>query len=140
MRAPKKPSQQPSGKVLRYLETSVEIDAPVSLVWRILTDTCAWPAWGPLIRAVSCSDRWITTGSTGYVHTLLGLRLPFTVTDYLHERHWSWRVAGVRATGHRMKPISHGRCRLFFAVPVFAAPYLLVCAFAARRIRRLARG
>jgi hypothetical protein len=52
-------------------------------------------------------------------------------------RYWSWRVFGIPATGHRVDQVSKGVCRLVFEVPVFGAPYVIVCCIALHRIVRL---
>jgi uncharacterized membrane protein len=37
------------------IETQIVINAPVSKVWAILTDSAAMPAWNPFIRSISGS-------------------------------------------------------------------------------------
>ena len=130
--SPHRPRRPP-----RTLELKGDLDAPAARVWELLTDTWAWPRWGPSVRAVECADRFIRMGSTGRVRIPLGVWLPFTVTAFQPERFWEWRVAGVRATGHMVAPLGPARCRLTFAVPVWAAPYGLICLLALNRLRRL---
>lgn len=120
------------------MKTAITISAPAARVWRILTDTRQWPTWGPSIRAVDCPDRHIRAGSRGRVRTAGGIWLRFRVTAFVPGRYWAWRVAGVPATGHRVEPTGERACRLSFEVPVPAAPYLLVCRVACRRIAALA--
>jgi uncharacterized protein YndB with AHSA1/START domain len=115
------------------------IDAPAARVWRLLTDTRAWPAWGPSVRAVTCRDRFIRAGSRGRVQTAVGVWLPFVVTAFEPHAYWDWRVAGLTATGHRVDAVAPDRCRLTFSVPVWAAPYGWVCRLALRRIGRLVK-
>jgi hypothetical protein len=124
--------------VLPYIETSTIVHASAKTLWSILTDTDQWLIWGPSIRHVQCSDSKIKKGSKGRVQTALGFWLSFEVTDYVHERYWSWRVMGIRATGHRIDPLTENRCLLAFEVPVFAMPYVAICAIAVRRIARIA--
>ena len=45
-------------------------------------------------------------------------------------------AAGIPATGHRVDPVDGG-ARVAMDVPVWAAPYLTVCALALRRIEKL---
>ncbi len=47
-------------------------------------------------------------------------------------------MAGIAATSHTVQS-ARGGCRLTFGVPTVAAPYVLVCLVAMRRIERLAR-
>lgn len=122
------------------------IDAPADIVWSILTDTERWPEWGPSIAAVDCPDRFIHEGSRGHVETVgpgallpslpdSGLRVPFHVTNCA-DRRWTWRVAGVPATGHRVESWGEN-CRAAFEIPLPAAAYVPVCRRALVAIERL---
>lgn len=116
----------------RVLEVNRRIDASPEEAWDVLVDTRHWPEWGPSIHRVECSDRRIRTGSTGRLWTVGGLELPFEVTT-CDDRHWSWEVAGVSATGHRVEETAGG-CRVIFELPVLAAGYVPVCLLALSRI------
>ncbi|WP_326966499.1 hypothetical protein [Arthrobacter sp. CG_A4] len=71
------------------------------------------------------------------MRTILGVALPYTVTGFEAGRYWSWSVAGIPATGHRVIP-QEGGALVTFTVPWWAPAYLPVCALALRRIERLA--
>ena len=141
---------------------SRRIAASAEDVWVLLTDTGQWPAWGPSITGVEpgpagipaghaagsaartaagsasgTASGGLALGSRGKVRTVLGVALPYTVTAFEPGRYWSWSVAGIQATGHRVLP-QDGGCLVTFTVPWWAPPYLLVCALALRRIERLA--
>ncbi len=120
-----------------HLFFSQTLDAPASQVWRLITDTRAWPQWGPTVRAVDCRDRYIQAGSKGRVRTPIGIWLPFKVERYEHQRYWDWRVGGVVATGHWVKALGRKRCELAFSVPFWAAGYGVVCRAALNRIERM---
>jgi len=120
--------------------TSTEIAAPAARVWSILIDTCLWPVWGPSLRRVAGTGRFIDAAARGRLQTALGIWLSFEIDHFDDGRYWSWRVAGVRATGHRVEPLDTDRCSLSFDVPMLAAPYLPVCRVACRRIRAMAEG
>lgn len=120
------------------LSTSLEISAPAAHGWSILTDTHLWPVWGPSLRRVECAERFISAGTRGRVQTTVGIWLPFAIHDFVDGRYWSWKLAGIPATGHRVEPLSRDACRLSFEVPVLAAPYLAVCRVACDRIRVMA--
>jgi hypothetical protein len=64
-------------------------DAPT--VWRRYLHPRLWPTWSPQILSVQCADDTIRVGSTGVVHAVLGVRVPFEVTavDPVAMR-WSW--------------------------------------------------
>jgi len=107
------------------------------ILWDLITDTIQWPKWGPTVKAVRNAERYIREGSEGQVLTAVGIWLPFVITEYEHECFWSWKVAAIRATGHRVQPIETGGCRLWFEVPMIAAPYLVICQRALNRIENI---
>lgn len=119
------------------LATSVEILAPASAAWELLTDTTRWPQWGPSVSRVESAEQYIGPGSTGRVLTIFGVWLPFRVTEFVAGQRWGWEVAGIPATGHRVESLGPDRCRVVFEVPLLAAPYLAVCRLAAERIRNI---
>jgi hypothetical protein len=112
-----------------------EFDAPAAVLWDFLTDTRRWPEWGPSVRAVDCEQRRITAGTTGRVETVGGLWVPFEVT-HCRDRRWTWRVAKIPATGHRVE--GERPCRVTFEIPVLAGGYAPVCARALQDLARLA--
>lgn len=125
---------------------SRRVAAPAEDVWSLLTDVEQWPNWGPSITGVRPAPAGprggpaacgLESGSRGTVRTILGATLPYTVTAFEAGRYWSWSVAGIPATGHRVIP-QEGGCLVTFTVPWWAPAYLPVCAVALRRIERLA--
>jgi len=119
------------------LETSVEILAPASAAWELLIDTSRWPEWGPSVSRVESAEQYIGPGSSGRVQTVVGVWLPFRITEFAAGQHWGWEVAGIPATGHRVEPLGPDRCRVVFEVPLLATPYLAVCRLAVGRIRTI---
>ncbi len=124
-----------------------DLGAPAAAVWAVLIDTTAWPAWGPTVRSAELSNGAggrIGPASTGRVETVLGVWLPFEVTEWEEGRRWAWKVAGVPATGHQVEPDPRsgrspaGRCRATIEVPSWAPVYAPVCWIALGRIGRLA--
>ena len=120
------------------LYTHVEIGAPAAVAWRLLTDTEAWPRWGPSVRAVDAPARHIGPGTRGRVLTALGLWLPFEITRWQPGVRWDWRVAGIPATGHVVAAVGPSRCRVTFTIPAWGPLYVPVCRAALRRLRDLA--
>ncbi|MFB6173775.1 MAG: SRPBCC family protein [Halobacteriales archaeon] len=118
------------------LVVSRRIGASAEAAWELLVDTERWTEWGPTVRAVEADERRIEAGTTGRVRTAGGVWVPFEVTG-LEGRRWSWRVAGVPATGHRVEDLGDA-CRVAFEIPLPAAWYAPVCERALRRIERLA--
>jgi len=119
------------------LETSVEILAPASAAWELLTDTSRWTQWGASVSRVESAEQYIGPGSSGRVQTVVGVWLPFRITEFAAGQRWGWEVAGIPATGHRVEPLGPDRCRVTFEVPLLATPYLAVCRLAAGRIRSI---
>jgi hypothetical protein len=123
--------------VFPFVEIGALIRAPHAGVWDILTDTACWNEWGPTITAVDSTDRYIRKGSSGRVRTISGVWLPFVITEFDDGTFWSWRVAGINATGHRVEQIDKKTTMVFFRVSVYAAPYILVCKLALLKISKL---
>lgn len=119
------------------LEVAVTLDVPAAVAWRLLTDTDAWPQWGPSVRAVDSPQRFITEGMRGRVRTTPGLWLPFEITDWQAGRFWAWRVGSIPATGHHVKHVTATSCRVTFTIPRWAPFYVPVCRIALRRIASL---
>jgi hypothetical protein len=121
----------------RRFEVSKELPVPADRAWSLLVDTERWPEWGPSVRSVECADREIGVGTTGYVETPLGIRIPFEITACEPYR-WTWRIARIPATGHRVESLGPERCRVIFEVPLLAGAYVPVCRRALSRIDEIA--
>jgi len=115
------------------------INSPPQQVWNVLIDTRQWPVWGPSVRAVKSPQQYIDAGLKGRLQTVIGFWVPFEITDFEPLHFWSWKVAGIPATGHRLEIIDDNRCELIFEMPALALPYALICRQAARRIGGLAQ-
>jgi hypothetical protein len=130
--------------VTRVAKGIVEVARIVAVsaeeAWALLIDTERWAEWGPSITAVECSTRFIGAGSRGRVRTVMGFWLSFEIVRFDAGHAWSWRVAGIPATGHRVEPLGTSHCRVVFEVPRLAGPYSLVCRLALRRIQRVLMG
>lgn len=120
------------------MQTSIDIAANASTVWPLLAEFRHWPAWGPSVRAVEADVASVAPGVRGRVQTAIGLWLPFEIERCEDERFWDWRVAGVRATGHRLLPLDGQRSRVEFSVPTLFFPYALVLDRGLRRLAALA--
>lgn len=125
---------------MRLLWTHRVIDAPAGIVWRLLTDVDAWPAWGPSVRAASLHGPRFEPGARGSVTPAAGPPLPFEIIEVENGRRWNWKVGGVTATDHVVEPVGPSRCRAGFGVPWPIAPYLAVCRVALRRLEAAAHG
>ena len=123
--------------VFPYIEVGLLISAAPDEVWRMLVDTSRWLEWGPSIREVDSTDRFLTVHSSGRVRTVLGFSVPFAVTRFEAGKSWSWRIFRIPATTHTVESLGANRSLLLFGVPLIAFPYLLVCFLAMKRIRSL---
>ncbi len=123
--------------VFPYIEVGLIVKAAANEVWQTLVDTSRWVEWGPSIRAVECSERFLTASSSGRVRSVLGFSVPFAVTRFDPGGTWSWSVFGIPATTHTVEDLGLKRSRLLFGVPLIAFPYLLVCLVAINRIRAI---
>ena len=114
-----------------------ELRASPESAWDLLTDTTKWRWWGPTVRSVTCSDRYIRKGSSGKVRTPIGLWFPFSITEYEHENYWTWKVAGIQATGHRLIQLNTDFSIVAFELPLSWMPYVIVCWIALKRMARI---
>jgi len=126
------------GDQVKRLWVHRDIDARAEAVWELLTNPERWPEWGPMVRRAQLDDHRLEAGATGTVTTVLGIGLPFEITDYDDRLRWAWKVAGVGATDHRLEPTGRDHCRVGFGVPWPAAPYLAVCRIALARLQTMA--
>jgi hypothetical protein len=115
-------------------EVNRSFHSSCNTIWELLTDTDTWPQWGPSVSAVECENRFIRKGTIGKVKTAVGIWLPFIVTGYEDGYFWSWDVAGIPATGHRVEPLEDEHCLLTFEIPLLTAPYAYICKIALDRI------
>lgn len=125
----------------RRLEVSRSIDANPASAWELLVTPERWPEWGPSVRAVDCAEEQLSEGTTGWIRIPGGLSIPFEITgwrDLTEERpgRWTWHVAKIPATGHRVESVGDG-CRVIFEIPLVGAGYALVCSRALDRIETL---
>ena len=127
--------------VLKITATRVSVGKryhyPPPVLWDIITDTEKWPLWGPTVRRVQSPDRYIRKGSRGRVCTSFNIWLPFEIIEYEHACFWNWKVASIKATGHRLQDVDAEGCILWFDVPLVAAPYALICRMALGQIEKL---
>lgn len=130
----------------RRIELRRKIDAPPTAAWDLLVDTRHWSEWGPSVRAVDCDDERITERSSGRVRIPGGFWIPFEIAAFVplpsepsagDSGRWTWRVARIPATGHRVEALD-GRARVVFELPLAAAGYAPVCQRALTRIEQLA--
>ena len=118
--------------------SEIEIEATADRVWSLLTEFRYWPEWGPSVRAVYSEAETVAPGVKGHVQTRFGLWLPFEIEDFESQRYWDWSVGGIRATGHRVAPLSDARTKVVFTAPRLFIPYKLVLVRGLRRLKSIA--
>ena len=117
------------------LRASLDLASPPAVVWDLISSFECWPAWGVTITAVEPSTGRVRPQMKGRVKTVAGLWLPFEITGVIDGESWSWKVAGVPATGHRVEPVDQG-CRVTFTAPIWAPFYLPVLSKALRLVEQ----
>lgn len=124
---------------MRLVTVTRTIDASSEAAWSLITHVADWPRWGSSIRSATLDDGGAQIGpcATGSVTTIVGVRLPFTVTDYVDGVSWRWNVAGLPATGHGVRASGSGGCEVWIDIPIVAAPYAAVCRLALRNIAEI---
>lgn len=114
-----------------------EIAVPTAGAWELLADVERWAEWGPSVTAAELDGDRLAAGATGQIRTVVGVWLPFEITSFEDGAQWGWRVAGIPATDHRVRPVTDDRCVVGFGVPPLAAAYALVCRRALATIDRI---
>jgi uncharacterized protein YndB with AHSA1/START domain len=94
-------------------ESSVEIDAPASLVWDVFTDVERWPEWtASVTRLVALDGPGLAVGKRFEIRQPKLPTLVWEVTDLTPGVSWTWaqRSAGGSTLGHHtLTPIAGGR-------------------------------
>ena len=91
-----------------------------------------------MVVAVESDADEVAVGATGRVKTIAGPWLPFVITEVERGHSWTWKVAGIPATGHRVSARGEARTLVEFTAPIAVAPYALVLNVGLRRLKRLA--
>ncbi|WP_440989682.1 SRPBCC family protein [Haloarchaeobius baliensis] len=120
----------------RRVEVAREVGVDHRRAWELLTDTWRWSEWGPTVHDVDAPTRFIAEGSHGSVNVLGAVWVPYEITSCGDGR-WTWDVARIPATGHRVEPVAEERCRVVFEIPPLAAGYVPVCRRALKKIEAI---
>lgn len=115
-----------------------EVDVAWPHAWAAFARYEHWTRWGPSVTAVEPATGEVRAGDEGRVRTPVGGWLPFRIDEVDPGRRWSWRVAGLPVTAHRVEPVGPARSVLVFEVPWWAAPYAVVCRVALGRLAEVA--
>lgn len=108
-------SAVPSAAVMKVIDTWIEIAAPPSRVWEVLTDFQSYPEWNPFITSISgsaragekLSVRIQPAGKSG-----MSFKPTVLVADPQRELRWKGKVLvnGLFDGEHhfRLEPMEHG--------------------------------
>lgn len=120
------------------VDVAGRVDVPAAAAWAAISRFEHWPSWGPTVAAVDPARGDVTPGATGHVRSVAGPWVGFRVDEVDPGRRWTWHVAGLPATGHRVEAVGPRACRVVFEVPLWALPYAVVCRLAIPRIAKVA--
>ncbi|OBK13642.1 SRPBCC family protein [Mycobacterium asiaticum] len=96
-------------------ESSIEIDAPPSLVWDVFADVERWPEWtASVTRLVALDGPGLAVGKRFEIKQPRMPKLVWEVTDVLPGVSWTWvqrAPGGTTTASHTLTPIAAGRTR-----------------------------
>ena len=94
-------------------QSSVEIDAPTSLVWDVFTDVERWPEWtASVTRLVALDGPGLAVGKRFEIKQPKLPTLVWQVTDLAPGVSWTWAQrspGGSTLAHHTLTPIAQGR-------------------------------
>lgn len=94
-------------------ESSVQIDAPASLVWDVFSDVERWPEWtASVTRLVALDGPGLAVGKRFEIKQPKLPKLVWKVTDVAPGVSWSWAQrspGGSTSAYHTLTPIGDGR-------------------------------
>jgi uncharacterized membrane protein len=98
------------------LTHSVDIPAPIDIVWQVYTDVERWPQWMESMDHVDVMDgRAMTLGSEVWISQPRLPNATWEVTEFTPGRSWTWvsRSPGARSTAtHVLHPIDDTTTRV----------------------------
>jgi len=91
---------------------SIQIDAPVEVVWRVTQDVERWPEWTPTVTSVRVvGGGELRLGSVALIKQPAQPESPWTVTELVPGRRFAWetRRTGLHLTAiHELTPADGG--------------------------------
>jgi uncharacterized membrane protein len=110
---------------MRTFETTIEIPAPPSRVWAVMSDIERWPEWTPSITSVQrLDDGPIRIGSRARVKQPKLASSVFEIIAWNPERGFDWvtKSPGIKGLGrHLIAPTAGGGSRVTLSV-TFSGP------------------
>jgi len=127
---------------------SIDIDAPVDVVWSVYSDVDKWVEWTASVTSVELSpDGPLEIGSRASIKQPRLPKVEWTVTAREPGREWVWKNTSPGATSvaaHSVRPLDDGRTHVELWIDqrgVFGRPIgLLVRRITRRYLRMEAEG
>ncbi|MGI5291552.1 SRPBCC family protein [Nonomuraea polychroma] len=95
-----------------HFETTIDIDAPLERIWRVMTDIARWPAFMPTVTSVErLGDGPLALGGRIRIKQPGLPALVWRVTEFDEGSSFGWRSAGAGLTtvaGHTLTPRAAG--------------------------------
>lgn len=130
----------------RTTETSIDIAAPMTRVWAVLSDVRRWPEWTDSVDAVELDDDALRVGSTARVKQPKLPRATWRVTELEPGRSFTWVAGapGLTSTGsHELEEfegVTSARLCLRQSGPLAPLMRLLIGRLTERYVELEARG
>ena len=124
---------------VRRFSTTVAVDAPAEVAWRVLADVAAWPTWTPTITRID-GDAQVCSGAVFRV-SQPGMRpMDWTVTEFIDGESFTWtsRVTGtLLLASHAIRPVDGVRCEIALSFSMTSPFVALGWALAGSKIASL---
>lgn len=119
---------------------SVDIPAPIDLVWRVYTDVERWPQWMESMDHVDVMDgRPMTLGSDVWISQPRLPNATWHVTEFTPGRSWTWESKTPGATSiatHALSPIDDASTRVEMSLDMSGGLGAVAGRMIAKRARR----
>lgn len=119
---------------------SVDIPAPIDLVWRIYTDVERWPQWMESMDHVDVMDgRAMTLGSEVWISQPRLPNATWEVTEFDPGRRWTWvsRTPGATSVAtHELHPVDATTTRVEMSLDMSGGLGAVAGRMIAKRARR----
>jgi|RhiMethySRZTD1v2_1073278.scaffolds.fasta_scaffold07242_4 uncharacterized membrane protein len=99
-----------------HTEDSIEIHAPVDVVWQVYADVERWPSWTPSMRSVELvGGGGLAVGAQARIDQPRLPRVTWTVTELTPGRSWTWEARGPgnrTVAHHELTPVDSAATRV----------------------------
>lgn len=102
-----------------HIETEIDIDAPASVAWAVLTNIPQWPTWTDSVEAVESADVTpLRPGASAALSLRGGPTTDWVVTEVTAGESFTWeaKMLGVTSTAGHVVESRPGGCRVRLSV------------------------